>query len=109
MHFKKITRWDSTRTLIIGELEWREGPGKTYEVHIDVHPDHQRRGIGRSMVASLESWLVEPMSLYTFMAADNAKARMFFVAVGFDLVLVRGFYGRGRDAYFGCKTIGEPK
>jgi ribosomal protein S18 acetylase RimI-like enzyme len=111
MHFEKITRWDNTNTRIIGELDWRQGPGRVFEVHIDVDPEYHRKGIGSGLIEELERLIEgrEPMSLYTFMAVDNDKAYHFFTAVGFKLFRVEGFYGNGRDAYFGCKTIGTPK
>ena len=99
---------------VVGELEWRDSPGRTIEVHIDVHPDHQRKGIGRKLIDNLIQFITErdgdkPMCLYTFMAADNKQAVAFFTAVGFALQYVPNFYGTWRNAYFGCKTIGAPK
>jgi ribosomal protein S18 acetylase RimI-like enzyme len=110
MEFNKLQRHD-TFGAVIGELEWRQGPGRVFEVHIDVDSEYQRQGIGRQLVEELEQLIIdrEPMSLYTFMAANNDKAYAFFTAVGFRLLRVEGFYGVGRDAYFGCKTIGIPK
>ena len=111
MQFNTIRRWSDTGVKVIGELEWREGPGRTFEVHVDVDPEYHRKGIGTGLIRDLELIIEdkEPMSIYTFMAADNEKARGFFAANGFVLQLVKGFYGAGRDAYFGCKTIGTPK
>lgn len=110
MNWDKIVRRDHEGQ-IVGELEWRESPGRTFELHVDVHPAHHRKGIGRKLVEELEKLVAgrEPMSLYTFMAADNLKARQFFAAVGFNLILAPNFYGRGRDAYFGIKVLGAPK
>ena len=106
---RRIYRYEGGRT--VGCLEWDERPGATYELHLDVEPAYQRQGIGRSMVEELESFARAQggMCLYTFMAADNEKARAFFLAMGFTLIYIPSFYGEGRDARFGCKPIGAPK
>lgn len=114
MNFKHIRRYENNERLtglLVAELEWREGPGRTFEIHIDVVPSYQRKGIGRSMIEELIELVQdrEPMSLYTFMAADNTQARLFFSAVGFTLFYIPDFYGEGRDAWFGVKPIGTPK
>ncbi len=110
MNFQHIVRHD-TFNHPIATLEWREGPGRTFEVHIDVDKEYHRCGIGRSLVAELEALIAdrEPMSLYTFMAADNETAYSFFNAVGFQLHVIPNFYGNGRNAVFGVKPIGTPK
>ena len=96
---------------VLGALEWQECPGRTFEVHIDVNPTHHRKGIGRSMMEELLELVKDrnPMCLYTFMAGDNELAQKFFRGIGFTLYHIPSFYGHGRDAYFGCKPIGEPK
>ncbi len=105
-----LKRYDTDGALI-GEIEWQECPGRTFEMHIDVVPSRHRKGVGRSMVEELIELIKdrEPMSLYTFMAADNELAQKFFRGVGFHLYRIDNFYGYGRDAYFGVKPIGTPK
>lgn len=110
MGFNKLHRYD-TFGAVIATLEWRKSPGRTFEVHIDVEPSYQRQGIGRQLIQELEQLVAdqEPMSLYTFMAADNDQAVKFFKGVGFHLYRVDNFYGYGRDGYMGIKAIGTPK
>lgn len=103
-----IRRYDGDR--VIGDLEWDARPGATYECHLDVEPDHQRRGVGRSMMAELEALVRERkgMSLYSFCAGDNGKALAFFTACGFRSRFAADFYGDGRHAYFLWKPVGAP-
>ena len=95
----------------IGELIWDNRPGATYEMHLDVSPDHHRKGIGRSMFIELEAKvkLMNGMCIYSFCAADNEKARGFFNGMGFAETLVKDFYGIGRDAFLLWKPIGRPE
>lgn len=95
----------------IGDLSFDRRPGKTFEVHLDVLPEYQRMGIGKSLIAEVEKLAKseKAMSLYTFMASDNEKAKGFFRTVGFELTYLPNFYGHGRHAYFGLKTIGKPE
>ena len=48
------------------------------------------------------------MSIYSFCAGDNQKARGFFAAMDFQSLLVEDFYGKGRNAYFLWKQVGRP-
>lgn len=95
----------------IGELVYTYRSGKTIEVHLDVEPPYQRKGIGRSMMEEIEQLArnEKMMSLYTFMAPDNEKAKGFFRAMGFSLTYLPDFYGHGRAAYIGTKPIGKPE
>jgi len=106
----KITRFDDQKKLI-GELEWEERPGSTYEMHLDVIPEYHRRGIGRSMFEELETLVKSKhgMSIYSFCAGDNNAARSFFLYMGFIAYKIPNFYGEGRDAYFLVKTVGKPR
>lgn len=104
-----IRRYDGDR--VIGDLEWDERPGRTFECHLDVEPRYQRRGIGRQMMRELEDLVRsrKGMCLYSFCASDNGKALMFFEACGFRSTFVYDFYGEGRHAYFLWKPIGAPE
>jgi GNAT superfamily N-acetyltransferase len=95
----------------IGELEWDLRPGATYEVHLDVHPSHHRKGVGRSMMNEIEAYAKAQggLSLYSFCASDNTKALAFFKGMGFTATYANDFYGFGRHAYFLHKAIGAPK
>lgn len=111
MKHGKIVRRREGTVEVIGELEWDARPGATYEVHLDVAAGHRRRGVGRSMMDEIETLAKSrgAVSLYTFMAGDNELAQAFFLAMGFTLSWIPGFYGEGRNAWFGVKTIGRPK
>lgn len=103
-----IRRYDGDK--MIGELEWDQRPGATYECHLDVEPSHHRRGIGRQMMTELEDIVRsrKGMCLYSFCAGDNERARLFFLACGFRAVFAPSFYGAGRHAYFLWKPVGVP-
>ena len=96
---------------VYAELQWDERPGNTFELHLDVEEAYRRKGVGRGMVQEMEALAKRRggMALYTFMAADNEMAIMFFRAMGFLLYEAPGFYGAGRGAYLGVKTIGRPR
>lgn len=97
----------------IGVLEWDERPGATYEMHLDVEPEFHRQGVGRSMVEELIETVKkmerEPMSIYSFSSADNAKAFAFFSGMGFVRYSIENLYGFGASAYMWVLTIGAPK
>lgn len=96
---------------IVGDLEWRWCPGRTIEMHIDVADGCQRKGVGSLLLSRLEFHAKkhEAMSIYSFCAGDNQKARGFFTKNGFTLYEVPGLYGEGRSGCFLVKTIGAPK
>ncbi len=104
MNFNHIMRAHNGE--IIGDLEWRESPGGTYELHLDVEPEFQRQGVGRSMVEELERLVLEKKttkSLYSFSAEENERAYGFFRGIGFQEYLISNFYGR--DAYLWVKPL----
>lgn len=106
-----IRRYDEDGDRVIGDLEWDVRPGATYECHLDVEPDHHRKGIGRQMMTELEDLVKsrKGMSLYSFCAGDNARALAFFTAMGFESKFAPNFYGEGRHAYFLWKAVGRPE
>ena len=110
MNFEHIIRKDKLGG-VIGDLEWRESPGATYELHLDVHPKFHRQGIGRSMVDELEKLALEKgaMILFSYSSYDNELAYKFFMGLEFSGYYLKNFYGTGRDAYLWVKTIGAPK
>lgn len=104
MNFEHIIREHEGK--VIGDLEWRESPGGTYELHLDVEPEFHRQGIGRSMVEELERLVLKKKatrSLYSFAAEENEGAHMFFMGVGFRGYKIANFYGR--NAYFWVKPL----
>ena len=49
---------------------------RSWEVHpLAVHPDHQRRGVGRALLADLEALVRERGGLTLFLGADDEAAR----------------------------------
>ena len=116
MSERTITRLDDKILCLldggaIGELEYDERPGRTYECHLDVVSVYQRQGVGRAMMTELEGMakVRKGMSLYSFCAGDNASALAFFEACGFRSRFMHDFYGQGRHAYFLWKPIGRPE
>jgi ribosomal protein S18 acetylase RimI-like enzyme len=92
--------------LAYGLLEYRLAPGYTVEiVNIDVDGNHRRKGVGRSLVQQLELELQEAKlgagvkTIFGFTSADNRIAIEFYVSLGFSIIRISGYYGRGRDAY----------
>jgi GNAT superfamily N-acetyltransferase len=61
--------------------------------HLYVKPDHQRRGVGRLLLHSLEAWLEEPWRLKCLLR--NVRARRFYARLGW------------RDAGLGSDSLGE--
>ena len=55
-------------------------PCEAFVHHIYVHADAQRRGVGRLLLASLESWLRVPWRLKCVRA--NQRACAFYIALG---------------------------
>ena len=68
----------------------RISPSFTHHVgvfSVEVHPDHQRRGIGRSLLVACLHWAkehgIERFELYT--RADNDRAQALYESEGFRL------------------------
>lgn len=54
--------------------------------YLAVHPDHRRRGYGRSMMAAAEAWLRErgAPKLQLMVREENAGAAGFYARLGFE-------------------------
>lgn len=85
---------------LVGFAAMEFGDERAHLVLLAVRPDHQRRGIGRSLI----NWLIESAqtagmaSVHLELRHGNETARAFYRALGFaETILVPGYY-RGREA-----------
>jgi ribosomal protein S18 acetylase RimI-like enzyme len=83
----------------IGFASMRFGETRAHLILLAVQPDHQRRGIGRSLVL----WLLETArvagitSIHVELRMSNVPAFAFYRALGFaETIRVHGYY-RGRE------------
>ncbi len=55
--------------------------------YLAVHPDHQRRGIGKQLMAAAENWLKlhKAPKIQLMVRIDNDLARGFYAAIGYDV------------------------
>ena len=108
---RHVAEWHRPDDQLIGELVWTPSSGGTFEFHLDVVPEYQRKGVGRSMVEEMETLArsQKGMALYSFCASDNDGAVAFFRAMGFNTFFATDFYGEGRHSYFLWKPIGRPE
>jgi ribosomal protein S18 acetylase RimI-like enzyme len=53
--------------------------------YLAVHPDQQRRGLGRALMAAAEAWLLGrgAPKIQLMVRDDNAEARGFYEALGY--------------------------
>ena len=90
------------------------------QVHLSllaVRPDHQRSGIGRSLMQWIEeSALVAGINtIHLEVRATNEGARRFYRALGFQEIALMPFYYRGREAAvrlrraIGAQTASNPR
>lgn len=91
-----------------GIFEQAEGERICYISTLDVSPEHRGKGVGRTLLRSLElqagqagaTW----MALHVHIANDNAVR--LYTAMGYSrLRRERGFYGAGFDAWVYSKAI----
>jgi len=88
------------REQLVGFAAMEFGDERAHLVLLAVRADHQRRGIGRSMI----NWLLESAltagiaSVHLELRHANETARAFYHALGFaETILVPGYY-QGREA-----------
>jgi len=68
---------------------------------IGVIPEHRKSGIGRALMAQLESWSVDKESnaMMLEVAIDNSGAIALYESLGYSKISTRkNYYGSGRDA-----------
>ncbi len=91
--------------LVIGDRQHHERLG--WIATIAVHPEHQRRGIGATLLAACESALGEPRTRLT-VRASNAAAIALYHKTGYHRVSVwPGYYSGGEDAWVMEKSDGS--
>ncbi|MEK7784673.1 MAG: GNAT family N-acetyltransferase, partial [Chloroflexota bacterium] len=89
--------------LVIGDRQHYERLG--WIATIAVHPQHQRRGIGATLLATCESALGEPRTRLT-VRASNAAAIALYHKTGYHRVSVwPGYYSGREDAWVMEKTV----
>lgn len=77
---------------------------------LGVHPDHQRTGAGRSIVATAETWMQNAghrvMVIETSSDPAQSAARAFYPSTGYTLVgTIPEFWGPGDDKLIYSKTL----
>ena len=73
------------------------GGGRTWIMTIGVHPDHQRRGLGSRLLATVEAALTSP-TIYLTVRASNTAALRLYERAGYRRVGVKhGYYADGED------------
>ncbi len=88
-----------------GYLEYRFAPGGLVElVNFEVDPVHRSKGIGRSMIASLER-LPGVVGLYGFLFSENRRMLSLYVRLGFRHLCIPDYYGESKDAYLIWKLL----
>ncbi|UCH11626.1 MAG: ribosomal protein S18-alanine N-acetyltransferase [Fidelibacterota bacterium] len=94
--------------LLVGFLT---GMMVAHEFHLHnmaVHPDFRGRGIGRELLAAVESMCREKdiVRILLEVREDNEIARHLYLSMGFESVGTRkDYYGPGRDAYLYSKRL----
>ena len=85
---------------IVGYMVYELGPCLTI-LNLAVHPAHRRCGVGRQMVAKLQSKLSPRKNrIRVDVSEASLPGHLFFRAVGFEAVRVlRNHYDTGEDAY----------
>jgi ribosomal-protein-alanine N-acetyltransferase len=90
----------------VGEDHRREGVG--WIATIGVHPDHQRRGIGKQLLAAAEARLTQPVLKLT-VRASNAPAIALYHGFGYQLVdRIPHYYTGGEDGLVMEKRRASP-
>jgi ribosomal-protein-alanine N-acetyltransferase len=93
----------SSRTRLVGFECYRSMNGRVTLYKIAVHPDFQRRGVGRLLIDSLRHAMIRNRREYAVTAVreTNLIAQQFFRAVGFRAIGVeRAFFpDSGEDAF----------
>ncbi len=80
------------------------GMGRTWIMTIGVHPDHQRRGLGRMLLDRCEALLPDP-EVYLTVRESNQRAMRIYQKAGYRLVRLKpGYYPGGEAGLEMCKT-----
>lgn len=90
----------------IGDLrrQGREG----WIATLGIHPDYQRRGLGRQLLAAIEAQL-QPATLKLTVRASNAPAQALYRKFGYQPVSrIARYYSGGEDGVVMEKRRGEP-
>lgn len=90
----------------IGDLrqQGREG----WIATLGIHPDYQRRGLGRQLLAAIEAQL-RPATLKLTVRASNAPAQALYREFGYQPVSrIARYYSGGEDGVVMEKRRGEP-
>src|SRR5438552_3431117 len=88
-----------------GYLEYRYAPGDTCElVDIAVDSEYRDQGIGSSLIRQAEQ-LPNVKTLYGFTRKENDAVQRLYVRLGFLLVPIPNFYGKGFDAVMVIKNL----
>lgn len=72
---------------IIGSVMVGEDGHRGWVYYLATHPDHQRQGIGRRLMAAAEEWIMQrniPKS-QLMVRNDNDAALGFYAALGYDV------------------------
>lgn len=87
-----------------GCIVWRCGTGGNMELlHLQVHPDKLRQGIGSRLFKQMLKQLQHSPpyeTVFGFTRSSNTNAQAFYGAMGFDLSYVRGVYRDGNAVLF---------
>lgn len=103
-HFEKRTIAQIDQRAV---LEYRYAPGGAIEiVDIEVGNEYRRTGVGRAMLNRLlEICENDTETVYAFTSQMNFIARDWYLAMGFSLIGLPGFYGGGEDAILCVKKV----
>jgi ribosomal-protein-alanine N-acetyltransferase len=84
------------------------GLGRTWIVTIGIHPDHQRRGLGRWLLAECEARITTG-PIYLTVRRSNARAQDLYLRNGYrEFHVRRGYYPNGEDGIEMRKDLDPP-
>jgi len=86
---------------VTGFIIYTVDKGHINIIKLAVHPDHQKTGVGKAMIDTLQNKLSHQNQITLEVRETNLAAQLFFKSIGFKAISVeRNFYeDTGEDAY----------
>ena len=93
---------------LIGALLCNIDSNEGHIVLVAVHPEYRRRGIGKTLMLSIENYCMEKLvrRLKLEVNVSNAPAINMYQKLGYRAVdIIRGYYENGDDAFLMVKQL----